>query len=108
MVNTMNHTPGPWRVETNNAYQTSWLIIDASGNRLAQVANWQDKCRNVDGEANAKLIASAPEMAKENARLRTALENAAKLFRHGSVEWEDAANDCERALDLLPKAKSRP
>ncbi len=107
MVNTMNHSLGPWTVKTNNAYQTSWLIFDASGNQLAQVANWQNKCRNTDGESNARLMASAPNLAEENKRLRTALENAAKLFRHGSVEWEDAANDCERALGLVPNDKDQ-
>ena len=66
----MNHTKGPWKVILNNAYVTSWLIMDNNGNQLAQVANWQNACRNVDGEANAKLMASAPDMELEIASLK--------------------------------------
>ena len=58
----MKHTPGPWRVVINNAYQTSWLIYGPDGNNLAQVANWQNAGFNIDAERNAKLIAAAPLM----------------------------------------------
>ena len=78
----MKHTQGPWSVVTNNAYQTSWLIMDSNGNQLAQVANYQNVSRNVDAEENAKLMARAPELLeriatleREKEMLRDALSN---------------------------------
>ena len=102
----MNHTKGPWKVIVNNAYVTSWLIMDANRNQLAQVANWQNACRNVDGEANAKLMASAPDMALEIARLKEAMKHIHDKLIHiaecASIPERDAEELAEFVSGFLP------
>lgn len=69
-------TPGPWRVEASpdaghsNHQRHQTYSIMADGERLAVCAYKKNE------EANARLIASAPDMAGEILRLRTALSTA--------------------------------
>ena len=77
-------TPGPWIA----AYQ-DWgprrLVIDAEGAYIATVAPSENE------QANASLIAAAPETAAERDRLREALEAILELDDlHGNE-----APDCE-------------
>jgi hypothetical protein len=58
----VKHTPGPWHVEENRAYHTSFLIYSQAGNQLAQCFNWQNKSFDIAADANARLIAAAPEL----------------------------------------------
>jgi len=44
----------------------------------------------------------AEKLCEEIATLRTALKLAASRLRHHSVEWEDAAEECESALANIP------
>lgn len=54
------HTPGPWRVERQNPSPTSgeWMIAGGIPGYLAEVRD----CGSGDVEANARLIASAPDL----------------------------------------------
>jgi hypothetical protein len=49
-------------------------------------------------ESIRELRAANDDLRAENARLRDALKEAAQRFRHSTVEWEDAARQCEEAL----------
>jgi len=48
-------TPGPWVIELGKEH---YLIEDEKGGRVALIENWT----NATPEANARLIASAPEL----------------------------------------------
>ncbi len=62
------HTPGPWKITDpfdNNTKRASvyWKCIkDQSGITLAEVKGRHYGTKNTIAEANAKLIAAAPEM----------------------------------------------
>ncbi|MHB1407975.1 MAG: hypothetical protein ACYCXC_00025 [Acidovorax defluvii] len=55
------HTPGPWRVERQNPSPTTgeWMI--AAGTKHGYLAEVRD-CGSGDVQANARLIAAAPEL----------------------------------------------
>ena len=90
-------TPGPWRTEYREASREeedgetvqyySQQILDAAGDLLATVA-WtvhpDDKGKqsySTNREANAILIASAPDLQAENEKLRAALTEALPALR---------------------------
>lgn len=67
-------TPGPWRCIDNpdpDGYCIKWI----NGPDGVPVAEVRHLAPGV-GEANAALIASAPDLARENAALREALDDA--------------------------------
>jgi len=82
----MNHTPGPW---THNFGQDGWLIEAADEEQTYRVACVFEDIgayripdadnRDDEGEANARLIAVAPE---QNAALIVALEWWHSDYRH--------------------------
>ena len=66
----MKHTPGPWKV--GSKYPTD-IYADRAGHAIAQTCNPQ-----VDGEceANARLIAAAPELLLACQNLMMALDDS--------------------------------
>ena len=63
MSNQPKHTPGPWTIHKQNAYHISYVVRGGKKeNQIAQCFNWQDKGFDVNSEANAQLIAAAPEL----------------------------------------------
>ena len=54
------HTPGPWRVQRQNPSPTTgeWMISGANPGYLAEVRD----CGSGDVQANARLIAAAPDL----------------------------------------------
>jgi hypothetical protein len=87
-----NHTPGQWKVEKFNDTK-SWSIYAYGGSRsLASVRD----------EANARLIAAAPE---QNALLVEALDLVPRISEDDPItpalaEW------CRRVRAVIQKAKS--
>jgi hypothetical protein len=76
---TGKHTPGPWRLSDKN---NGWRGIDSVPGRwvsLAGVAVDMDGKPHLDGEANAALIAAAPELADALKAALFALEGAIML-----------------------------
>jgi len=57
-----NHTPGPWEIEEHYHFGYRW-ISGPGHSQLAQVV-WcmEDEDRSPECEANARLIAAAPEL----------------------------------------------
>ena len=96
------HTPGPWR----------YMATPASG-----YTDWGVKIgRDTIGvyvEADARLIAAAPETAAERDRLKTinadllaALEDLQALIRRDiGPKFADAMPQCLRARDLIVRAR---
>lgn len=60
----MKHTPGPWYFDTNENYASKFRVYTETGG--ANVI-WVDPDQESieDGEANARLIAAAPELLKQ-------------------------------------------
>ena len=63
-MNTQNktqHTPEPWKAErlsADDAYGNMWAVTGPAGCFIADVNDHDD----TDNEANARLIAAAPEL----------------------------------------------
>jgi len=104
-------TPGPWEVERRTTVFTV-------GSRDASVANVQHRGRvgrRGEAEANARLIASAPEMHEALDRAGARFETVrARLCRmscsdgSGKAELVDYVRQCEAEIDaLLAKAEGR-
>lgn len=56
-------TQGPWTVHKSNAHHISYIIRGGDNqNQIAQTFNWQDKSFDISSEANARLIAAAPDL----------------------------------------------
>lgn len=57
------HTQGPWTIHKQNAYHISYVVRGGEKeNQIAQCFNWQDKGFDANSEANAHLIAAAPDL----------------------------------------------
>lgn len=66
------HTPAPWRVERQNPIPTTgeWMIAGAKPGYLAEVRN----CGSGSVEANARLIAAAPDLLEALIEMTNALD----------------------------------
>lgn len=84
---TNKHTPAPWSF---NKYMSQVEAFEPNGNRSLQV---KINCHEDDYEANARLIAAAPE-------LLDSLENIIIALGMG---W-DLDGICEKALTVIKKA----
>ena len=77
------HTPGPWVTDNGHAERDGIQIWDSvHGWIIADVVNDQ----HGNGEANAALIAAAPETAAERDRLRQVNEAMLEALRKLSVD----------------------
>ena len=84
-------SPGPWqRVSHRNAPTLSLTVVDANGDEVATVRGWAGDPS--PHEADARLIARAPELAEEVRVLREALRECADLLDDG-VRMEQADYD---------------
>jgi len=66
------HTPGPWQAKQNGFYRVA--VVDRDGNYLTYKAG-TDRMPDTEREANASLIAAAPD-------LLGALEQALDALAH--------------------------
>lgn|SRR5678816_98780 len=73
------HTPGPWTLDRD-----TWSIRDERTYRVARCSFAKDgasmKLSNEEREANARLIAAAPELLDRLRRMATALSTAASYI----------------------------
>jgi hypothetical protein len=75
----MNYTPGPWDFRgslgpASNPHAKGPHIVEANGTQIAIMSGWRSDVT----EANARLIAAAPELLKELRHLVRLLEPAEK------------------------------
>ena len=82
----MKHTKGKWTASHISEFEFD--IIDENGRTISTVTNWNEQ------EANANLIASAPEMLK-------ALKDSLFVLREHRIE-ESRQNEL---WDLIAKAE---
>ena len=67
------HTPGPWSIDNHSTADKDFAIDGATsfGNVIAYI--YFDDCDHEEQDANAALVARAPELLAENERLKEAL-----------------------------------
>lgn len=109
------HTPGPWEVALNRTTDTRVSVVASStGVWVADARPWNLSSRAIaEQEANARLIALAPEMLEALRQALEALEEAGNHFDHGNAAAAQQAlgryfelwSDDTRAL--LAKADGR-
>ena len=101
MENTVNHTPGPWTYECGD--DGAVVYKEAVGT----VANVPDDL--TASEANARLIAAAPDLLAALVDARNVLALALPKFGEDSTDDEDSADDVQglinRIDDAIAKAK---
>ena len=87
-TDTHTHTPGPWHPVTLGASPDHAWAIDSELVEIARLSEWPDN--QAEAEANARLIAAAPEMLE-----------ALQSLTHPMASDEDLQN----ALAVISKAK---
>lgn len=101
----MTHTPGPWRVW--EAGKESWEICEPSNpNRQSHFANVRvGNMWGEEGKANARLIASAPELLEALKDLVSAEE---QYVEDAKAQLDDPISDAvESARAAIAKAEGR-
>ena len=93
-------TPGPWRITSDAGHPVNARITSTSRRHIAKVyAEWAE--RDETCEANAHLIAAAPELAE-------ALENLLTFVEVGPCESEVRISmDVADAKTILAKARGK-
>jgi len=91
-------TPGPWEIQPN----VKTLVCTIGKSRsICTTGNWSDSTRpfetDLENEANAKLIAAAPE-------LLDALQKCVKLLKQNNMECYET-KDAEAAINKALNGK---
>jgi hypothetical protein len=112
-MSTPNHTPGPWRI-IDSIEQSKATIVGADFPAMGFVAD-VNLCRNndkeeVDGAANARLIAAAPELLEALKHALAVCEAETEL--RGENDTDDyeggaAGPVAEMIRDAITKAEGR-
>jgi len=105
---TITHTPGPWEINSKDiadigGFKVYRYAISGSGAAIASVwaGDPQKQLKGVkhQGEANARLIASAPDLA---AALHAMLDY---YIAYGTFDTDDGAHFLKQGRDALAKAR---
>lgn len=101
MKPTQTHTPGPWRADILDSYGRFEIRQSDGGRMFAQGRSWGDGATAETQEANARLIAAAPD-------LLAALE-AMVIANHGlpANPAEEVDLVCRAALEQARAAIAR-
>jgi hypothetical protein len=87
------HTPGPWTV-TNDS-DTPWRQIADCGDSLFVVTAVTDNLvTHKHAKANARLIAAAPETARQRDELLEALRTSVKSLEWATTVIKDIPGEC--------------
>lgn len=102
------HTPGPWRVHTPTATERRLLVLHPDGERvIARCSEGYNSpisgpIPKEEREANARLIAAAPDLLSALEHALAALDDAMKNHTHWI--YADAQQE---ALQAIAKAEGR-
>ena len=86
----MKHTPGPWKGGSGKSYTESneprWVVYASSkqhGKGICRVVNYNKHVKSYqEADANAKLIAEAPNMLEALKEVTERLDGIDRLLRH--------------------------
>lgn len=102
-----DHSPGPWKVYERGPWierlgpgksKEHWKVVGPNGDAQTNIATCASNAMGIDNEANARLIALAPE-------LLSALKEALPI-----VAWDvhpDADDLFRQIHELIAKAEGR-
>jgi hypothetical protein len=100
------HTPGPWRVEVR---PTNVKVLheargkgDGYNNRVAECHHWSPatgpQTSPMEAEANARLIASAPDLLEALEDLKHRAWNVYQASEVGDMDFENAVGKANAAI----------
>lgn len=94
------HTPGPWEIMPGNTYRHPYHVEGGGWTVATIVANQH---RDGDDDANARLIAAAPDLLNALWRAMLALGRAGANVADGPYrdEWEAAQTALRKAVVCL-------
>lgn len=84
------HTPGPWEVK---GYNIIWSSTAKTAVAIFLDADWPRGNRPSSPEANARLIAAAPENLQSNSELATIVRELCAAYEHPLPEDALARSD---------------
>lgn len=99
----MKHTLGPWRLDNSHIDESHygfWQVISGDGWYVADIAGNVGIAHipTVEAEANAKLIAAAPELLE-------ALEGLSDILHNHYGDDMDETPLIDKAFEAIKKAK---
>lgn len=100
MSEATKHTPGPWKAKTLEEWvegKGGLVVIDAPGKWLSLANAHIHRDSREEGEANARLIAAAPDLLEALEAMDALVESL-----WDSVPWGDTFNLDIRALNEVP------
>lgn len=95
------HSPGPWELGPSLEDHGGWRVYSDHSYRVAEVPNVNGSARN---EANAKLIAAAPEML---VALQGMLSEWDQFTRYGSEIAKSANERINFARSVVEKVEAQ-
>ena len=84
----MSHTPGPWEVDTEEEEGRSWVVIRGAGFYIANVSGGIGPGIT---EANASLIAAAPDLLEALIAVRDDFDDDCTAERGEEIRAQIAA-----------------
>lgn len=101
-THTPGHIPGPWTVDYSGLAR---LAITGAGGETLAFCNWQCEDGDVD-EANARLIAAAPELLGALERVVDAFQTDSQVSPNLPVliSWETNQNAIAQARAAIARA----
>jgi len=96
-----NHTPGPW-VTDNSVLRGSVNRLEEPRRHIALVSDWEKVSGDrLENEANARLIAAAPDLLEALQRVTDCLS---KCLTGGEVSAKLAGKSLVQAAEAIAKA----
>ncbi len=94
------HTPGPWK------RTSKWIIRGVDKNIVCRTVPWDSLGCRIDDNADAELIAAAPDLLAKRDRLRKALKDLADTASMCD-SWESfPSSDLEEAYTVLEETEA--
>jgi len=81
----VRHTPGPWEVRRSDVYQVGGRHIAYTGPHHTPESDYPQGCKLVD-DANARLIAAAPELLQALEKANTFIAGFSSETRTSRLE----------------------
>lgn len=103
----MRHTPGLWNLDGTTVRGPFKTVVAACGPNRSDLAGGGYTITTEEAEANARLVASAPLMARALRETYMALDACREALQHSGCDNEDEclACQCDEALRLARAAK---
>lgn len=103
----MTHTPGPWVLEKVSATEIGVRVHGSVVSGYATVidTDWTTRAQQLEQEANARLIAAAPELLNE---LRVTVRRLELCIRHSGSTREFAEAATAQTWELIRRIEEGP